>query len=138
MTKKLVSDLCLFAAIALLIHSGVFGGIAWPVIGGNAPFKTYKLSVLIVEETSQRTTQLDAIFNAIQTATVAAGGRFQKLDKDQTDLSQDDQWVQDAWKAKGASVPWLVAADSRRGVSQALPTTSAADALKVLSPLGVK
>lgn len=120
-------------AAALLMLSG--GGL---VIGNPPPFKTDALTVLIVEETDQRTTQLEAIEGAVKQAVEAAKGSFRRLDKDQTDLSKDDPWVAEAWKVKGAGVPWIVGADIRTGVNQTLPTSTPADAVKLLAPLGVK
>lgn len=119
--------------VGLLLLSGGGG-----VIGAAPPFKTDKLSVLIIEETKDRTTQLENIYSAVEKATKAAGGNFQKLDQNNSDQSMNDDWVKEAFKLKGASVPWVVAATAKTGINQALPTTSDADAIKLLSPLGVK
>ncbi len=121
----------MFFGVGLLLLGG--GGI----IGSAAPFKTDVLAVLVVEETEQLTTELDSTIKAVESATTAAKGSWRRLDKDQSDLSKDEQWVQDAWKVKGATVPWIVAADKRTGINQALPPV-AADAVKALSGMGVK
>ncbi len=116
-----------FFGAGLLLLGG--GGI----VGSAAPFKTDVLAVLVVEETDTRTPELDAIEGAIQQAVTAAKGDYRRLDKDQSDLSKDSPWVQEAWKAKGPSVPWVIGANARTGVSQPLT----ADSIKALSPLGV-
>lgn len=117
--------------------------IAWMVLGGGVgggpvPFKTDTLSVLVVEETSDSTTASEAAIGAVKDVVVAAKGRFRRLDKDQTDLSKDEQWTQDAWKVKGTEVPWVVGATSRKGVNKALPTATREEAVGALAPLGVK
>lgn len=111
--------------------------IPWLPIGVRPPFATDKLSVLIVEETDQRTTDADAVMHAVRRGVETASGRYRQLDKDQRDLSMDEPWVQDAWKVKGNNTPWIVGATPRSGVNAALPNQSA-DAIKLLSPLGVK
>lgn len=121
----------LVAASLLVLASG--GG----AIGQAAPFQADKLSVLVVEETEQRTTALANVLSAVEQHTKAAGGNWRQLDPTKQDVSQDEAWVQAAWKVKGATVPWIVAATPRSGVNQALPANEA-DALKLLSPLGVK
>ena len=131
--KFSTSDWLYVLVISLALSFTVGGG----VVGGVAPFKADKLCVLVVEETAARTRALDAIYGAVEAATKKAGGDYRILDKDQSNLSLDSQWVQDAFKLKGPP-PWIVAADKWRGVNQSLPTSSPADAVKILSPLGVK
>ena len=131
---SLRTRLNLNAVIILALIVALGGG----VVGAPPPFKTDKLSVLVIEETDQRTPQLENIYSAIEKATKAAGGNWQKLDQNNTDQSMNYEWVQAAWKVKGESVPWVVAATPRTGINQALPVTSEAEALKTLSPLGVK
>ena len=132
--KERFKTLILFAILYLVLSSVNWEAWTWPWIGGKAPFKTDALSVLIVEETEQRTPAIDSLAGTIEHAVDVAKGKHRRLDKDQSDLSLDEPWVAEAWKAKGATVPWIVAADSRRGVSQPLTT----DSLKALSILGVK
>jgi len=116
----------------------VLNGGAIGIGGDPAPFKTDVLSVLVVEETDNATTQAESAIDAVKDAVEASKGRFRRLDKDQKDLSKDDQWVQDAWKVKGDSVPWVVGATARKGVNKALPTTSREEAAATLNGLGVK
>ena len=118
--------------------------LAWFVLSGGSiggvapPFKTDTLSVLVVEETDEATLKSEAAIDAVKDAVTQAKGRYRRLDKDQTDLSKDDLWVQDAWKAKGETVPWVVGATPRSGVSKALPVDSREAAVGTLAPLGVK
>jgi hypothetical protein len=118
------------------------GGLLFLSGGGSpfapsAPFKADKLSVLIVEETAQRTPAIDAAANAVKQAVDSAKGNFRRFDKDQTDFANDEPWVAEAWKAKGSSVPWIVGSNGHTGVNQSLPAAPA-DAVKLLSPMGVK
>lgn len=110
--------------------------LPWLPIGAKPPFPADKLSVLVVEETADRTPTLESTYDAIEAAVKAAGGNWRKLDKNQPEPTLDEPWVQAAWKVKGPSTPWIAAATPRAGVNQALPA-NAADAIKLLSPLGV-
>ncbi len=131
-----MSNLSTTQKLVLLIVAYVLlgGGVG----GGAVPFKTDTLSVLVVEETDQATTQTESAIDAVRDGVDTAKGRFRRLDKDQKDLSKDEQWVQDAWKVKGETVPWVVGATPRKGVNKALPTASREEAVGTLSPLGVK
>lgn len=107
-----------------------FGG---GIIGGSAPFPAEKLSVLIVEETSQRGS-LTADQRAAITATAPGsliatvkerGGEYRVLDKDQADFVQQPPWVALAFAVERKSLPWIVTAGPKRGVSEPLPATTA-------------
>lgn len=98
----------------------VFSGNLGSFVGPAPPFVTDQPSVLVVEETEQRTTALTSTFMAIQSQ--FAAGHYRQLDKDNPP-TQDEKWVQDAWAAwekAGKQVPWVVAANKRSGVSQSV------------------
>lgn len=104
-----------------------------PDIGGSAPVKTDKLSVLIIEETADRGTytsdQQFAITatdaNSVQAAVTKRTGQFFALDKDQTDLSRMPSWVREAFALPRTGLPWIVASGPKSGKSVALPKTNA-------------
>lgn len=133
--------LLIIVAFVLLFGSKVDGPV-----DSNAPFKTDKLSVLILEETEVRVSlplsQL-AVLDASDDSSVRAWvanhqGEFRLLDVSQ-DPTRDSQWVQDAYKAakeaKEFKTPWVVAANERSGVNQALPLDTEATKT-LLKPLG--
>lgn len=124
----------------------LFGGNVSGPITSKAPFKTDKLSVLILEETENRSSlsigQL-AVLDASDESSVRAwvvnnSGEFRLLDTSDTP-TRDAQWVQEAFKVaketKEFKTPWIIAANATRGVNQTLPVDT--DATKsLLNPLG--
>ena len=132
--KARLSLTVLVLAVAALLLAG--GGS----IGAPPPFKTDRLSVVLLEETENRANLTEEQKNVllgtaegpVRTWIATHGGQVRLVDVT-TPPTLDEQWVQDAFKVEHASLPWLVAADSKRGAS--LPVTTTADALKALEPL---
>lgn len=115
---------------------------ALPVIGEPPPFKTDKLSVLLVEESSHRgqytASQLDALQStdarSLKAAVEGQGGRFHVLDMDSgSALVNAAPWVVDAFAVPRQSTPWIAAATPTSGFSA--PLTTEADALLRLGGL---
>jgi len=132
-----------FALVAYGAFVGITGNtisLPW-IIGGKPAFQVDdgKLpQVLVVEESSDRTSQLSTIFGVMRQHVEASGGQIQIIDKDNADQKDNAPWVQAAWKVKGSTVPWVVGSTKTAGVNLAVPTTSPEDAIKALSPIGVK
>lgn len=133
-----MSNRNLFFVILILV--GALGPIFQGKVGGKAPFKTDKLSVLILEETTQRPSytqdQLFAITGngpgSVDEAVKLRGGEFYPLDVNNTDLKLMPQWVQDAAKVPHEpDIPWIVTAGPKYGVSEPLPK-SRVDILKAV------
>lgn len=134
-----------FAALLwLAVYGGQIGGCTLPVIGSPPPFKTtLPLAVLVVEESADRgklsSGQLDAILStapgSVRDYVTSHKGEFRLLDKDETP-TLDAPWVQEAFAVKRDSVPWIVAASPRTGLSA--PMGAAPEVLKSLEPLGGK
>jgi len=100
-------------------------------IGGSPPpFKTDKLSVLVVEESADRVKYTSDQLNVIQStdaksvksAVESKGGRFYVLDKDDgSALEKADDWVKEAFPvAKDKPTPWAVGATPKKGFSAAV------------------
>ena len=91
----------------------------------NAPFKTDKLSVLIVEETEDRDdtprSQNAAISSTIWRDYVNSKGGELRVLPPTHDASKESQWVQDALKVERDSLPWLVVSNGKSGFSGTLP-----------------
>lgn len=76
-----------------------------------------KPNVLIVEESADRNSLSEDqrnILTAQDDSSLIAfvrkrGGAIEVLDKDEPSVNDQPQWVQDAWKSKGSSTPWIVA-----------------------------
>lgn len=109
---------------------------ALPGVGEPPPFKTDKLSVLLVEESSHRgqytATQLDALQStdarSLKATVEARGGAFKVLDMDSgSALVNAAPWVVEAFAVPRQSTPWIVAATPSSGFSA--PLTTEADAL---------
>lgn len=135
--KENLKAIVFFAVVGLLLWAATKGNPLAPV--SKAPFKTDKLSVLIVEKTEERgkltAGQRAAIQGSVVTEFVnAKKGSFLKLDADQTQFDKVDPWVAEAFKLHGPP-PWIVAAGSKTGFSKALPA-DIAETLKDLE--GVK
>jgi hypothetical protein len=124
--------------VLLLIVGGlllVWRGGGLPVIGGVAPFKTDVPAVLIVEESSAHGTYTSDQLNVLQSTDATSvkaqlgPGQFHVIDKDvpADKLTLAPVWVQEAFKVKRDSVPWVVGANARTGFS--VPLTTEADLL---------
>ena len=124
----------MLAALVLLVSKG---GV--PVIGGDpAPFKTDKPCVMVVEETAERgkltNDQLNVLMStdakSVKATVESAGGEFQIIDDDTPadKLPLYAPWVQEAFKVKRDSVPWILGANRSTGFS--VPLITEADALK--------
>ena len=108
-----------------------------PVVVADAPFKTDKPSVLVVEESADHgklTLDQRAVMDSTHPESVKAtvegkGGHFQVIDKDMPadKLAIAPAWVQEAFKVPRQSLPWIVGADARSGFSA--PLTTEADAM---------
>lgn len=124
-------------------------GIGLLLLGGgsplapSAPFKTDKLSVLAVEESSERGKYTQDQLNILQAtdaksvkATVEGkGGRFFVLDKDNAGaLEKADDWVKAAFpKLKDNPPPWIAGANTKSGFS--IPLATEAEVLKKVGGL---
>jgi hypothetical protein len=127
-------DWMLAALVIVLLLQG--SGSMQGCTTSSPPFKTDKLSVLVVEESSQRgqytSDQLNVMqatdAKAVATTVRAAGGDFQTIDIDTANaLANAAPWVKEAMNVKRESHPWIVAATPRSGFS--VPLTTEADAL---------
>lgn len=108
------------------------------VIGGSAPFPSDKLSVLVVEESSDHNTPAwvnGTSATAVRTLVKAQDGEMLLLDQHDDMAKMAPKW-QAAMKVERKSLPWIVASDGRRGFSA--PVTTQDDAMKLLAPMGVK
>jgi hypothetical protein len=125
--------LLLIGAAVWVALSG--GGLTWPVIGGSPPFATTVPAVLIVEESSDHgkyTPDQLTVLQSTDAKSVKAQlgpGQFHVIDDDVAadKLALAPAWVQEAFKVKRDSVPWIVGANARTGFS--VPLTTEADAL---------
>src|SRR6185503_1032010 len=113
----------------------IFSDIKGCSIGAAPPFKTDKLSVLVVEESAAHGTytpdQLNVIqatdANSVKIKVESKGGRFHVIDKDVTPdkLTLAPPWVAPAFEAaKGKPPPWAVGATPSRGFSAPVTTES--------------
>lgn len=139
------SGLVLLVIILLVFTFG--GGRVTVGPTTKAPFKTNGLSVLIIEEVDDRIKlspkQLTAITSTDDKSVRYWVEQVQKGDfelLDVTDVpSRNTQWVQDAYKAakeaKDFKTPWVIAANSTKGVNQPLGVDEFA-ILEALKPLG--
>jgi len=124
-------------------------GIGLLLLGGgsplspSAPFKTDKLSVLVVEESSERGKYTSDQLNIIQStdpksvkvAVESKGGRFFVLDKDNASaLEKADDWVKEAFpKVSANPPPWIAGANTKSGFS--IPMATEAEVLKKVGGL---
>lgn len=112
------------AAILVFVawRAGLLGDV---VPGGSAPFATDKLSVLIVEETSDRddlpSAQVSAIESTVWREYVAGKGGEVRVLEPEAKLSNEEDWVSAALAVKRDSIPWLVVSNGKRGSSGPLP-----------------
>ncbi|MGH9932133.1 MAG: hypothetical protein ACREA9_23265 [Pyrinomonadaceae bacterium] len=126
----------LVAAFWFLSGGTSLQGCKLPTIIGSAPpFKTDALAVLVVEESSPSEGATPAWINSTKAGGIrgyveSRGGEFRLIDKDNASDLLDQKW-KDAFAAKGATVPWIIAAGPRAGFSRALPPT-AAETIKAL------
>ena len=93
----------------------------------SAPIEVSKYTVVIIEETEQRSgipqSQLNAIKSQIWKDYVKGqGGQWRVLDP-HADISKEDSWVKDSLSLSRESLPWLVFASPESGYSGPLPTT---------------
>ena len=146
-----------WVALALAAYVAVGG----PSLGGcelgplvpfspAAPFKTTVPAVLFTHDSEPAaraalsTGQLDVLFStgegSVRDKVAKSGGQLRLLDKGQTDLQYEADWVRSAWAVKSPDVPAIVAASATAGVKpQKLPPDTSTEAvLKLLAPLGVK
>ena len=111
--------------------------IGWFIpIGSPPPFKTDKLSVLVIEESSAHGSYTPDQLNIIQSTDAKSlkaviegkGGRFAVLDKDNANaLTNAAPWVKEAFPVVSQKPPpWIAGATQRRGFS--VPMTTEADA----------
>jgi len=128
--------LCIVGGLLLFFGGGGLG----PLVQ-SAPFKTDKLAVLIVHDASE-TTSLPQWANSttpdsVNGWTKAHGGDFRIIDQKSPTRLLDQKW-QDAMAVPRKSVPWIVAANPTRGISQAIKDGAAgeAEAKAALAPLG--
>lgn len=136
--KKKSSSVPIWIGLAFCLFL-VFGdNKGCSIIGEKPPFKTDKLSVLIVEESAAHGTYTPDQLNIIQStdpksvkvAVESKGGRFHVIDKDiaPDKLLLAPPWVPSAFEAaKGKAHPWAVGATPTRGFSA--PATTEADML---------
>lgn len=128
-TKKLI----FFAIVGLVLWQVLAGGklpigpVNPPVIA--APFKADKLCILIVRE-SANDAKLPAWVKATAAGSVRdtvnkVGGEMLLLDKDQSDFSNYDPWLKEAFAVPHPDLPWIVGAGPKSGFSQKLPATAA-------------
>lgn len=130
----IVGIICLLC-VAVLLWGDRLGGFV-PGIGSPPPFKTDRLAVLVMEESSHRgqytATQLDALQStdarSLKATVEARGGRFHVLDMDSgSALVNAAPWVVEAFAVPRQGTPWIVAATPSSGFSA--PLTTEADAL---------
>jgi hypothetical protein len=115
---------------------------ALPGVGEPPPFKVDQLSVLLVEQSSDRGRYTADQMNALQStdarsikATVEArGGAFHVLDMDSgSALVNAAPWVVSAFAVPRQGTPWIVAATPSSGFSA--PLTTEADAMSRIGGL---
>lgn len=128
--------LMLVLILALLF---VFSGGG--TIGKPPPFKTDKLTVLVVEESSPDQSETPVWVNSTKDGGVrayvekrAGEESFRLIDQSNPSDLVLQKW-KDAFAVKRDSVPWIVAAGPKSGINQALPKT-AEETIKLLE--GVK
>ena len=122
-------------------------GIGLLLLGGgsplspSAPFKTDKLAVMVVEESTPGDNSNAPVWvNSTKAGGVrdyvekTRSGKFRLIDQNNPSDLASQEW-KDALAVKRDSVPWIVAAGTRTGFSKPLPAT-AAETLKLLE--GVK
>jgi len=119
-------------AVWLIIGDGVQMPFADP-----PPFKSEKLCVVVVEETTARNSltpgQREAMFAAggagsLREYVAKKNGELRILSQ-AADVSKSEPWVIEAMKVPRPSMPWLLAATPSAGVSKPLP----ADALEAVA-----
>lgn len=128
--------------ICVAVWIAVSGG-GGAIIGAAPPFKTSVPAILIVEESAEHgkytADQLNVISatdaGSVKAIIESAGGQFQVIDKDvpANALAMSAPWVQEAFKVKRDSSPWVVGASSSTGFS--VPLTNEADILTLAKGL---
>ena len=118
--KTTLNILCMFAL--LLIFSE--GGWSWSVLS-KAPIDVDKFTVVIIEETEDRhqlpTGQLNAILSKNWKEYVEKeGGQWRVLDQN-TDVSNDKDWVKQSLELERGELPWLIISDSDDGYCGIVP-----------------
>lgn len=132
--------LLFFAIVGLVVWQVLLGG-KLPIgpVTPAAPFKTDKLAVLVVEESSDGDTPVwvrGTSATSVKAAVEKAGGEYRVLDHHDAVDKLAPHWQEAMAAAKGKTLPWMVAADKAAGFSQ--PVTTQAAAMQSLKSLGVK
>lgn len=146
--NKLIAWVWLTCVIGCCLQLAMRGGV---ILGPPPPFGTDGLSVLIVEESQERTElpyEQQMIITGTSEDSVSSWmnkncAKSQKglphwriLDKDQS-VDMDEPWVKEAMSVKREGVPWMIVANKRTGFSSPLAKDTK-EMLARLSPLGEK
>lgn len=138
----------LFAMFLVMSGSPQGCSLDWlPVVGAKAPFATDKpIAVCIAFDeslpamkalTQEQLNVLDAQdAGSIREYVKAHNGVFRKVSAPPGEF--EEQWVKDAWAAKGPSLPWILASSSSgKGMSEAVPPdVKSADVAARLKQIG--
>lgn len=104
----------------------ILSNLVWSSsLSSNAPINVDRLTVVIIEETQDRSRIPPEQLNAINSQRWREyvnknNGQWRVLDPD-TDVHKDEQWVQDAVSLERESIPWLIVSKQRSGSSTPLP-----------------
>ena len=104
----------------------ILSNLVWSSsLTSNAPINVDRLTVVIIEETQDRSRIPPEQLNAINSQRWREyvnknNGQWRVLDPD-TDVHKDEQWVQDAVSLERESIPWLIVSKQRSGSSTPLP-----------------
>lgn len=109
---------------------------AWLLFGAGVspfadppPFQVDRLTVVVVEETSERGTYTPGQREVIESAgglreyVAKKSGELRFVDP-QADVTKSEPWLIEAMKLPRPSLPWLLAATPSAGVNQPLPPTA--------------
>ena len=118
----------------------LFGGAGVSPFVDPPPFKVDRLTVVVVEETSERGTYTPGQREVIESAgglreyVANKKGELRFVDQN-VDVTKSEPWLIEAMKQPRPSLPWLLAATPSAGVNQPLPPT-AAEALSAVKKIG--
>ncbi len=101
--------------------------LAVPGIAHAAPFKTDKLSVMIVKgPLKDQTREQDETINGTGWRAAVPKDHFRVLDYEAKITDKEDAWVRDAYAVKRDSLPWVIISNGSTGFSGPLPDSEAA------------
>jgi len=113
--------------ICVLLFLIVFFDSEWGFVVSkkSAPIDVSKYTVVIIEETEQRSyipqSQLNAIKSQVWRDYVKSqGGQWRVLDP-HADISKEEKWVKDSFAVSRESLPWLIFASPEKGYSGPVP-----------------